>query len=158
MGRVYTIEFDNVAIAASTTDLIELDAATDLPCTVLGWEIGQSTELGDAAEEGLRMRWVRGNTTSGSGGTATTPRPCDPSDAAAGFACEVGNTTAASAGTAVNLHSMAWNIRMPWAVWLPDRCGYGFSGSTLLVCRLVASPADSVSFSGTVWVLEGGLS
>jgi hypothetical protein len=156
MGRVYTIEFDLIAIAATTTDLIELDAAAEKPCTLLGWEIGQSTELGDAAEEGLRMRWVRGNTTSGSGGTATTPRPCNLTDTAAGFTCEVGNTTAASAGTAVNMHSMAWNIRMPWAVWLPEGCGYNFSGTSLLVCRLVANPIDSVSFSGTCWVLEDG--
>lgn len=155
-SRYFSVEFDNIAIAAATTDLVELLAATNKPIAVIGWEIGQSTELGDAAEEGLRFRWVRGNTTSGSGGTATTPRPMNLSDSAAGFACEVGNTTAASAGTAVNLYSTAWNIRGPWAVWLPEGCEMVTSGTTLLVLRPVAAPTDSVSFSGTVFVREDG--
>jgi hypothetical protein len=155
-GRAYTAEFDLIAIAATTTDLIELKAATDKPAALVGWEIGQSTELGDAQEEGLRFRWVRGNTTSGSGGTAVTPRPTNLSDTAAGITCEVGNTTAATAGTAINMHTMAWNIRLPWEKWLPTGFEYWFSGSTLLVCRLTAAPADSVSFSGTVFLLETG--
>jgi hypothetical protein len=73
---------------------------------------------------------------------------------AAGFACEAGNTTAASAGTAVNLASKAWNLRMADEVWLPEDCGFVTSGTILLVARLVAAPTDSVTFSGTVWVGE----
>lgn len=156
MGRVYTVEFDALAIAATTTDILELDAAAEKPIKVLGWCIGQSTDFGDAQAEGLRYRWVRGNTTSGSGGTATTPRPLNITDVAAGFTCEAGNTTAASAGTAVNLATVPWTIGMDQWVWLPDRCELDTSGTALLVMRLVAAPTDSVTLSGTVWVMEEG--
>lgn len=156
MGRVYTVEFDNLAIAAATTDILELDAAAEKPIKVLGWVIGQTSDMGDAAAEGLRYRWVRGNTTSGSGGTATTPRPLNVTDAAAGFTAEAGNTTAASAGTAINLATIPWTIQVEQMVWLPDRCELDTSGTALLVMRLVAAPTDSVTLSGTVWVMEEG--
>jgi hypothetical protein len=155
-GRFYTVEFDALAIAVTTTDIIELDAAAEKPIKVLGWTIGQSTDMGDAQAEALRYRWVRGNTTGGSGGSAPTPRPCNPSDVAAGFTAETGNTTAASAGTAVNLATVPWTIQAPDWVWLPDGCEFGTSGTSLLVMRLVAAPTDSVTLSGTVWVLEEG--
>jgi hypothetical protein len=156
MSRIYTVEFDALAIAAATTDILELDAAAEKPIRVLGWVIGQTTDMGDAAAEGLRYRWVRGNTTSGSGGTATTPRPCHVTDAAAGFTAEAGNTTAASAGTAVNLATIPWTIQVADQIWLPDGCDIDTSGTALLVMRLVAAPTDSVTFSGTVWVSEEG--
>jgi hypothetical protein len=156
MGRIYTVQFDALAIAATTTDIIELDAAAEKPISVIGWCIGQSTDMGDAAAEGLRYRWVRGNTTSGSGGTTVTPVPCAATAAAAAFACESGNTTAASAGTAVNLATVPWTIQVDQWVWLPDRCDFDTSGTALLVMRLVAAPTDSVTLSGTVWVMEEG--
>jgi hypothetical protein len=155
MARVYTVEFEADA-ATTADDLIELDAAAEKPITVLGWFISQGTELGDAAEEQLRYRWVRGNTTSGSGGASVTPRPVNLTDTAAGFVCEAGNTTAASAGTAVNLFSGNFNVRVGEQIWLPEGCGIVTSGTALLCLRLLAAPADSVSLTGTVFVREEG--
>jgi hypothetical protein len=155
-GRIYTVEFEGTAVTTAV-DVWELDAAAEKPCEVLGWDLWASSEVGDAAEEILRYRWVRGNTTSGTGGAATTPRPCNPSDAAAGFVAEANNTTAASAGTAVNLGSHGLNVRQGSApIWLPEGCEIGFSGTGLLVLRLLAAPADSVTMGGTVWVREAG--
>lgn len=156
MGRIYTVEFDSIAVAASTTDLVELDAAAEKPIKVLGWVIGQHTDMGDAQAEALRLRWVRGNTTSGSGGSAVTPRPVKQTDAAAGFTCEVGNTTAASAGTGVNIANIPWTIQIEQPFWLPAGCEIDTSGATLLVWRPVAAPTDSVSISGTIWIEEDG--
>jgi hypothetical protein len=155
MSRIYTVSFD-VDAATTADDFLELDAAAEKPITVLGWYLSQSTELGDAAEEGIRYAWVRGNTTSGSGGSTATPRPCNLTDAAAGFTCETNNTTPASSGTAVQLFAGAWNLRNPDLVWLPDGCGFVTSGATLLCCRLLAAPTDSTSFAITAWVLEDG--
>lgn len=152
--RTYTVEFDNLAIAVATTDILEFLAADDKPCRLLGWEIGQTSDVGDVQEEGVRLRWVRGNTTSGTGGSAITPRPCLEADVAAGLACEAGNTTAATAGTAVNLATAPWNIRLPWDKWLPQDCEFSFGGTSLMVLRLVAAPADSLTFSGTCWIAE----
>jgi hypothetical protein len=154
-GRVYTVSSD-VDAATTADDIIELDAAAEKPIAVLGWYLSQSTELGDAAEEGIRYAWVRGNTTSGSGGASVTPRPVNISDAAAGFTTEMNNTTAASAGTAVNLFQGAWNLRYPDLVWLPEGCEMTTSGTVLLCLRLLAAPTDSTSFALTVWVREDG--
>lgn len=153
MPRVYTVEFESDA-ATTGDDLFELDAAAEKPIEVFGLFISQSTEVGDAAEEMIRYRIIRGHTTSGSGGAATTPRPVDAADSAAGFACETNNTTVASAGTAVNLHSGNFNVRAGEQLWLPEGAGWWTSGTSLLVCRLVAAPADSVSFTGTLYVRE----
>ena len=153
MPRVYTVEFESDA-ATTGDDLFELDAAAEKPIEVIGMFLSQSTEVGDAAEEMIRYRIIRGHTTSGSGGASVTPRPVDSTDAAAGFVCEVGNTTVASAGTAVNLHSGNFNVRVGEQIWLPEGCGWCTSGTSLLVCRLVAAPADSVSFTGTLYVRE----
>lgn len=153
MPRNYTVEFESDA-ATTADDLFELDAATDHPIELYGIFLSQSTELGDAAEEQIRYRLVRGNTTSGSGGGTATGRPVDDGDSAAGFACETNNTTAASAGTAVNLLSINWNLRQGDYIWLPEGSGIWTRGTSLLVCRLVAAPADSVSFTGTLFVRE----
>lgn len=153
MPRIYTVEFESDA-ATTADDLVELDAAAEKPIEVIGWVLGQSTEIKEAEEEMIRYRWIRGNTTSGSGGASATPRPMDSADVAAGFAAEVGNTTPASAGTAVNLYSGGYNVRVGEQIWLPEGCGFFTSGTALLCMRLAAAPTDSVSFTGTVWVRE----
>lgn len=154
MPRTYTVEFENVAVTAGQ-DFFSLDAATDLPIELVGFEIAQNTEVGDAQEEHLRIRVIRGHTTVGSGGAAATPRPVSPGDSAASLTARVNDTTIASAGTAVNLHSTAFNERVGYA-WGPVPFGMGFwtSGASLLVVRLLAAPADSLNMSGTATVVE----
>ena len=155
MPRAYTVEFENVAVTTAV-DLFELRPADDKPIELVALEIAQNTELGDAAEEQLRFRIVRGNTTTGTGGATPTPVPASPGDTAAGFGADTNNTTAASAGTAVNLLSTAFNVRVGYA-WGPVPYGMGFwsSESTgFIVVRLQAAPADSVSLSGTATVIE----
>lgn len=155
--RVYTCEFEGLAVTAAV-DLFELSPADDKPIEVLGLFLSQSSDVGDAAEEILRFRVVRGNTTTGTGGTqAATPRPVNATDAAAGFTYDTGNTTAASAGTAVNLHSDGFNIRTGYGLWLPDGCEWSTNQTTgFIVVRLMAAPADSVTLSGTMYVRELG--
>jgi hypothetical protein len=158
MPRLYTAEFENQTIAAASGDydLFSVDAATDKPIEVIGISLEQMSELGDAAEEQLRLRVIRGHTTASSGGAAPTPRPVSPDDAAAGFTARTNDSTIASAGTAVNLMSRGWNIRAPFEWWAPYQGG-GFwtSGSSLLVVRLMAAVADDiVGMSGTIWVNE----
>jgi hypothetical protein len=154
MPRVYTVEFENVAVTAAQ-DLFSLDAATDKPIELVALELAQNTELGDAAEEQLRFRVIRGHTTVGSGGSAPTPQPTSPGDTAAGFTARVNDTTIASAGTGVNLLSTSYNVRVGYA-WGPVPYGMGFwtSGTSILVVRLLAAPADSVSMSGTATIVE----
>lgn len=156
MSRLYTVEFEAVAVTAQV-DFFELTPADDKPVDILGLFLSQSSDVGDAADELLRYRVIRGHTTSGSGGAAPTPRPLNRSDVAAGFAAETCNTTIASAGTGVNLHSDTFNVRAGLQLWLPDGCEWGATqADTTLVVRLMAAPADSLTMSGTLYCRELG--
>jgi hypothetical protein len=103
----------------------------------------------------LRWKVIRGHATGGSGGTAVTPRPLDPGDAAATFAAEVNNTTIASTGTAVDLDAGAFNIRSGLAKLYPPELMPGANqGNGTIVVRLMAAPVDSLTMSGTLFVAE----
>lgn len=154
-GRVYTAQFEGTAVTAAV-DLFELIPATNKPISVHGLFIAQASDLGDAAEEILRYQVIRGHATSGSGGSSgVAPVPVDEFDAAAGFSYETCNTTQASTGTAVVLHSGAFNIRVGEALWLPPEDRWKCSaGANRLVVRLMAAPTDSLTMSGTIYAEE----
>ena len=155
MPRVYTAEFENVAVTAAV-DFFEFDPGAERPIELVGLFISQHTEVATnvGRDEFVRMRIIRGHTTSGSGGSAVTPRQLDEFDPAPGFACEANNTTIASAGTAINLHSEAWNVRTGFGQWWPAECGPRAAGANLLVVRLLAAVSESISFSATAYVRE----
>lgn len=154
MGRVYSVNFENVAVTAAQ-DFFEISPADDKPVKILGLFLCQSSDVGDAAEEMLRVQILRGHSTVGSGGSAKTPVPVDPNDPAAGFAAKVNNTTIASAGTAVILHSDSFNIRAGIQLfWTPETAPLANQGNTTIVVRLLANPADSLTMGGTLYVEE----
>jgi hypothetical protein len=154
MARVYSVSFENVAVTAAQ-DFFEISPADDHPIVITGLFIDQFSDMGDAQEEALRYKIIRGHATSGSGGSAATPRPLDPGDAAAGFSAEINNTTIASAGTPVDLHAGAFNIRAGLAlIFPPEMTPLCNQGQGTIVVRLMAAPADSLSMSGTLYVAE----
>lgn len=153
MSRMYAVTFSAVAVTAAQ-DLFELSPASNKPVEIVGIELGQTSDSGDAQDEQLQLDIIRGYTSSGSGGSAATPAPLDPSDAAAGFSAEVNNTTPANTGTAVTLHASAWNVRAGYINWFPeDARPKASQGNTTIVVRMSA-PADSITMSGTLWVRE----
>lgn len=158
MARVYTVSFENVTVSAAQ-DLFELTPADDKPIELLGLylsNVGGTADAGDAQEELLRLLVRRGYTTSGSGGSAPTPAPLDPNDAAAGFTAEVNNTTVATTGTTADLHADGWNVRVPYqVVWPPEMRPKASQANTTIVVRLVGAPADGIAMSGTLYVKEG---
>lgn len=154
MARFYTVEFENVSVSAAQ-DFFELAAATYRPILLVGLSLTQISDVGDAAEEMLRVRIIRGHASSGSGGATPTPSPVDPYDVAAGFTAETNNTTIASGGTAVNLWSEAFNIRTGLDRWFPPGTELRTDqNANRLVVRLMAAPADPVTMSGTAVVEE----
>lgn len=156
MPRVYTVEFEAVSVTVAQ-DFFEITPADDKPCKIIGLFVSQSSDVGDAAEEILRIRIIRGHSTGGSGGTAPTPVLVNPSDTAAGFTAEVNNTTIASLGTAVNVMSYQFNIRTGLELWFPPGAEPTVTqGQTTMVVRLMAAPADALTMSGTLWVMEEG--
>lgn len=154
--RLYTVSFSEVAVTAAV-DLFELTPADDRPIEIIGLFISQSTDFGDAQDEVIPYTVLRGHTTSGSGGGAVTPAPLNRSGAAAGFAAERTNTTPASAGTVVQLHAHAFNVRVGEQLWIPEGCEWEASqADTTLVIRLASAPVDSIDLSATIYVREQG--
>ena len=157
MGRMYVCSFENVAVTAAQ-DFFEISPADDKPILIHAVYLSQSSDVGDAAEELLRVTIKRGHTTSGSGGSAFTPVPLTSSaGVAAGAAAEINNTTIASAGTAVVLHAETFNIRTGMAyIPTPEARPGASQANTTLVVRLEAAPSDSLTMGGIVVFEELG--
>ena len=155
MGRRYAVTFENVAVTAAQ-DFFELTPADDKPVRLLGLMLSQSSDVGDAAEEILRLKVIRGHATSGSGGSSATPVPLSPADTAAGASAEINNTTIASTGTAVDLLADTFNIRSGYTFWWTPETAPMCSeaNGVRLAVRLMAAPADSLSMSGTLYFEE----
>jgi hypothetical protein len=159
IGRGYTCTFGPTAETAAF-DVFELTPADDKPLTIVGCTIGQTTEFGDAQEEELEIKIMRGGTamTSGSGGTtAANGVSVDATGATSGFTFEAGNTTLATFTSGVTLLEDSMNVRSGWQWWPPPEMWISVSqGNGGLVIRMNSTPADSITFVATLYVLEEG--
>jgi hypothetical protein len=150
MGFLYVASFENVAVTAAQ-DLFSLLPATQRPCVLHACYISQSTELGDAAEEQLRVIIKRGGTTVGSGGTAATEYALDPSAPTASASVRYNDTTAVTTGTIINLHAETFNVRNGW-IYLPTpEMRIKVRSAEFLEVYLAAAPTDSVTMGGTLY-------
>lgn len=156
MGMMYSATFSSVAVTAQQ-DFFEYTAPSDAIAIIHSVELTQSTDVGDAAAEGLAVLIKRGATSSGTGGTqAATPAPLEFGFAAAGGVLDLNNTTKASGGTIVTLLSSNWIIQSPW-LWLPTpETRIVLSPSQRLTVELGTTPADSITCSGTMLFEEIG--
>lgn len=160
MPRIYTVSYQGTVTAAGgDSDLLEIWPGTGKPIRLRGILLSQSSEVGDAAEEGLRISimLLPATFTSGSGGSAVTARPMDSSDAACAGAFECNNTTiATTSGTAVTLAEFAWNERnSPYEMWFPDPDFAPKAHATEgMVVRMQTTPADDFSGCFTFWIQE----
>lgn len=155
MGMIYSVAFSSVAVTAQQ-DFFEYTAPSDAVAIIHSVEITQSTDVGDAASEGLAILHKRGATTTGSGGSTPTPAPLEFGFAAAGGVAKVNNTTKATSGTIVTLHSSNWIIQSPY-LWLPTpEYRHVLSPSQRYTVELGTTPADSITVSGTLIVEEIG--
>ena len=155
MGRIYTIQFNGVAVTAQQ-DLFEIVAPSSAIVAIHEIGLGQTTEVGDAEEEMFSLLLKSGSTTSGSGGTTPTPVPLLIGDAAAGLTAEVNNTTKATVGTIVTHHAWAWNVRVPFQViWTPETRPV-LAPSRRGTLELATTPADSAALNGYMIVEEIG--
>ena len=153
MSRMYTVSFAGVA-ASAQQDLFEIVAPSTGAVVLHAIELSQSTEVGDAMEEGLSLLLKSGQTTSGSGGSAPTPIPLAFGDAAAGMTAEVNNTTKASAGTIVTHAAWNWNVRSEFVRIFTPEMRPILRASRRMTLELATTPADSITLSGTMWLEE----
>jgi hypothetical protein len=156
MGMTYSITFASVAVTAQQ-DFFEYTAPSDAIAIIHSVEITQSTDVGDAASEGLAILHKRGATSSGTGGTqAVTPAPLEFGFAAAGGVADINNTTKASGGTIVTLRASNWIIQQTY-LWLPTpELRHVLSPSQRYTVELGTTPADSITVSGEMLVEEIG--
>lgn len=152
MGRIYNIPIARTAVTVAV-DLCEITNAATQMVRVWEIELSQSTEVKDAEEEMLQLAWKSGQTTSGSGGTASiVANPVQLGDAASGLTIEVFNTTKATAGTIVTHKVWDWNLRIPFdKVFLPEQTLW-IPPSGRVTLELVGAPVDSVTIGGQIVV------
>jgi hypothetical protein len=156
MGRLYSVPMSSVAVSAAQ-DLWSLKTSANVPLLLHMVNMSQTTDVGNANEEMLRIRITRGFTTQGSGGTTPTPAKYrDSGDAAAACTTHMNDTSVANTGTDVVLYEDSWNTRAGW-LWLPtpeDRiwCPVG----VIIRVNLPAAPAGSRNCNGTLLFEEFG--
>lgn len=159
MGRKYTAIFSAVAVTAQQ-DFFEILAPTDAVVIVHDIDINQTTEAGDAQEEMLAIKMVRGvgTVTTGTGGTTPTAQPIEDGDAAFGGTVEVNNTTKMVVGTGSldQLASWSWNVRIPFQKIFTPETRPVISPGNRLTIELATTPADSITVNGTITFEEIG--
>ena len=151
MSRIYTAQFNGVAVTAQQ-DFFEIVAPSTAAILIHDLWLGQTTELGDAAEEELLILLKSGQTTTGSGGSAPAKVPRSVASSASGATVAANNTTKASAGTIVTHGGFppTWNIRVPYQmIWTPETRPL-LAPSRRWTFELASTPTDSITISGSV--------
>jgi hypothetical protein len=159
MGRIYTA---SITASPQTTavDLIEIVGTATKMVILHAWEIGQTTEFGDAQDETIGLLVKRGSSgsTAGSGGTTTTPAPVETGSAAASSTVRMMDTTqvVAGGGTLTTLMATSYNVRGVPVPWVPTpEMRFLFGPSERAVISITA-PADSITYNATIWFEEIG--
>ena len=149
MGRMYSVSFEDVAITAAQ-DLFQIEAVT-VPAILHRCIVSQSSDLGDAAAEGLliRIRRVTDALTN-----VTAEALLDTGDSAALADLNVNDTTPLTTG-AQTLHAESWNIALPWE-WLPPPEQRIVVPVDDVVTINLAAPADEITVSGVLYFEEIG--
>lgn len=153
--RRYWVDIIPTAISAYTTDIVQLSPGSGKLLKVISLNLHQTSDFGDAQDEILSVKWMRGFSGGGSGGNSVTPVRNLLSDASAAFTASTFNTSAAS-GTPTILARHGFNVRAGLErIYAPEEwmfCPY----SDWLVLRFEASPADAITLGGSVCVEEIG--
>ena len=155
MGRIYTAPFSGQAETVQV-DLIEIAAGAADVVVIHEIGISQLLEVADAAEEMLLLKWVSGNTTTGSGGNTTSIVPALLGDPASGAVVKDTNTTKATAGTQVVHYEWYWNVRIPFQQIFTPETRPILIASRRAQLELATTPGDSTTFGGYIVFEEIG--
>jgi hypothetical protein len=152
---MYSAAFKGVAVTAQQ-DFFEIKAPAAASVLIHGWMISQETELGDAAEEQLRLTTNRGTgtVTSGTGGSTPTATPVIRTAPAFGGTVKANNTTklAVNTGTlTTDIEVHTWNERVPYQMIYTPEMRPVIMGGDYWTLELETTPADSVTVNGVVW-------
>jgi len=152
MGRMYSAVFEQVAVSAAQ-DLFEINAPADAVVVLHSCVITQSSDAGDSEAEMLPVLFHLGST-SGSGGSAVTPRPLELGDAAFGGTVEANNTSQSTEGN--QLHAEAFNVQVGFYYIPTPESRITISPSDRLIIELQSAPSDALTMNGTIVIEEIG--
>lgn len=149
MGRMYTVEFNNVAVTA-LQDLINLTATSGMAFKLHRIELGQKTLTSWEAKEVKVIRFPA-TVTAGSGGTSATPQKLNSGDAAATVTAHVNDTTPMTTNaTASIVLAREWELLNGFShVFAPDERPV-IAPSQGVAINLGTAPSGSMTCSGTV--------
>lgn len=152
-GRVYTIEFDNVSVAA-VQDALAVYAGSGMAFKVHEVTLGQitATSIGNLR---LTLKRLPATVTAGSGGSTPTPRKLNNGDAAATVTAHANDTTqATTSGTSQTLRGDIFNVINGFLYQpAPDDRPVIAPGQAFIV-SLDSAPASAQTMSGTVTIEE----
>lgn len=155
MGRIYTAQFTDVVVSA-IQELFEINVNGATVVKIHKFGFFQTTDFGDAEEEGLSIVMKSGQNNSGSGGTTVVPIPLSSGDPAFLGTVEANNTTIAGAGTIVTHYAWGWNIRIPFEEIFTPECQPEISPGERLTFELLNAPVDPITMSGHIVFEEMG--
>ena len=150
MGRIYSASFTEVSVSAQQ-DLFQIEALT-VPAIIHAVFLSQTSDLGDAASEGLSIL-IRRVTDAVTNDIAEVA--LDGGDAAANADIAVNETTELVTG-ATTIHSEAWNILTPFVYLPPPELRPIIQIGNVITVNLNTTPADSITMSGTLYFEEFG--
>ncbi len=143
-GFLYSVSEDIIAVTAAA-DLFVITVATDIPIVLHELRLGNTTDLGDANEETLRIGIFRGITV-GTAGAALTETPLHPRAPTATAAVTGISNTPSTVGTRIGL--IPWNVRQAGPAFIAtdlSKIGPINAAQDPVAFRLLAAPADSIS-------------
>jgi hypothetical protein len=155
VGRVYTVPFENVAVAGAQ-DLVAVKCGAGKMLKIRRvWCGPTDTALQTAQGLRFRCRFATATITLGSGGATPTPTPHDNGDSAASFTTHTNDTTQSTTSGAF---SQVWangahNFGgVDWTFDVPPLAGAG-EGFTF---EQLSTPTGTCHFSGGMEVEEIG--
>lgn len=166
MARIYTVNFENVAVSA-VQDLVSIylptSAANFKQVNFIRYWVALADPTPPTTPYLLtfRLKWMPATVTAGSGGGAFTPVPLDIGDSAAKCTARINDTTqATTSGTAIVLDTQSIHIynyydsaiqnRPP----LPLPCAS--TNAQALVLGLYQAPSTAIHLSGGIDFAEAG--
>lgn len=153
-GLFYTTVFDNVSITNAAQDIWELVAAAGVPIVIHRIELYfvPTITSGVAQDVRAQLRLVERSTT-GSGGSAVTPRAINPRNSVA--AAVTSTRTVTTPGTAGNVKWTGQpSIIVPHDNILPPDLRIPVQGGGRLCLNLEAGLGAAYNASSTIWFEE----
>lgn len=150
MGRIYTVSFTEVAVTAQQ-DLFQIEAV-NVPVIIHAVYLSQSSDVGDAAAEGLSIliRRVTDALTN-----VTAEAQLDTGDAVANADLNVNDTSELVTGAQI-VHSEVWNIALPFVYLPPPELRIIVPVDDVITVNLNTTPNDEITMSGVMYFEETG--